>query len=76
MLHYLNLSIFVNASYLNSSTAYIDPGSGISAIGAFLALLAGLGLSIFGFFWYAIKNILGINNKDQEPKADEDQGDD
>jgi len=49
-----NMATLLNFSFLRSLTAYIDPGSGMSAIGAFLALLAGLGLSIFGFIWYTI----------------------
>ncbi|MBD3222242.1 hypothetical protein GF314_13475 [bacterium] len=37
--------------------AYIGPGLGLGAIGAFFgALLAGL-LAILGFFWYPIKRL-------------------
>jgi hypothetical protein len=38
--------------------AYTGPGSGLSAIGAFLALLAGIIVSIVGFLWYPIKRLL------------------
>lgn len=38
--------------------AYIGPGSGLSATGAILALVAGILFAIFGFLWYPIKRIL------------------
>ena len=45
---------------------YVGPGTGLSAIGAFLALLAGIIVSILGFLWYPLKRILG-KKKSQEP---------
>lgn len=41
-----------------SAMAYIGPGSGISAIGVFIALIAGLILAIMGFVWYPIKRLV------------------
>ena len=38
--------------------AYIGPGSGLSAIGAVLAVVAGLFFAVFGFVWYPIKRLL------------------
>lgn len=49
--------------------AYIGPGGGLSAIGAFFACLVGVIVSILGFFWYPIKRILG--RKSQEPDQDD-----
>lgn len=40
------------------SMAYIGPGAGLSAIGAFLALVAGLAVAVFGFLWYPIKRVI------------------
>ncbi len=37
--------------------AYIGPGSGLSAIGAFLAAVVGLAVALFGFVWYPIKRL-------------------
>lgn len=37
--------------------AYIGPGGGLSAIGALLALAAGLLVAFFGFLWYPIKRL-------------------
>ncbi|MFO7652309.1 MAG: hypothetical protein R6X25_00645 [Candidatus Krumholzibacteriia bacterium] len=38
--------------------AYTGPGAGLTAIGAFLALVAGLLLAIVGFLWYPLKKLL------------------
>jgi hypothetical protein len=38
--------------------AYIGPGAGLSAIGAFLALIIGVILAFFGFIWYPVKRLL------------------
>ncbi|MEX0727696.1 MAG: hypothetical protein WEB58_00510 [Planctomycetaceae bacterium] len=43
--------------------AYIGPGTGLSAIGAFLAVLAGIFVAIFGFLWYPIKKLLRKRKK-------------
>jgi hypothetical protein len=38
--------------------AYVGPGAGLSAIGAFLALILGVILAFFGFIWYPVKRFL------------------
>jgi hypothetical protein len=38
--------------------AYVGPGAGLSAIGAFLAVLAGIVVAIVGFLWYPIKRLI------------------
>ena len=38
--------------------AYVGPGTGIAALGAFLAIVAGVVAAIFGFLWYPIKRLL------------------
>jgi len=38
--------------------AYVGPGAGLSAIGAFLAILAGIVVAIVGFIWYPIKRLI------------------
>jgi len=37
--------------------AYIGPGAGLSAVGAFLAVVAGLIVAMFGFLWYPLKRL-------------------
>ena len=38
--------------------SYIGPGAGLSAIGAFIAIVAGVIAAVFGFLWYPIKRLL------------------
>ena len=45
--------------------AYVGPGAGIAAIGAFLAIVAGVIAAIFGFLWYPIKSFLRKRKKSQ-----------
>ncbi len=45
--------------------AYVGPGAGIAAIGAFLAIVAGVIAAIFGFLWYPIKRLLRKRKKSQ-----------
>jgi hypothetical protein len=37
---------------------YIGPGAGLTAIGAFLAVVVGAIVGIFGFVWYPMKKLL------------------
>jgi hypothetical protein len=38
--------------------AYLGPGVGLSAIGAFLALIVGVIVAFFGFIWYPLRRLL------------------
>ena len=38
--------------------AYVGPGAGLAAIGALLAIIAGVFAAIFGFLWYPIKRLM------------------
>jgi hypothetical protein len=38
--------------------AYIGPGTGLSAIGALLAIVAFIIVALFGFVWYPVKRLL------------------
>ena len=53
------------------SMAYIGPGAGLSAIGAFLAVVAGVIAAIFGFLWYPIKRLI---RKWKKTNTTEDNG--
>ena len=55
--------------------AYIGPGTGLSAIGAVLAVAVGIAVAIFGFFWYPIKRLLGKRKETQEPEPILDEED-
>ncbi len=52
------------------AAAYIGPGAGLSAIGAFLAIFAGIVVALFGFLWYPIKKLL----RKRGPRGDENHG--
>lgn len=46
---------------------YIGPGSGLSAVGAVLAIVAGLFFAVFGFVWYPLKRLMRSNRKTEAP---------
>ncbi len=48
--------------------AYIGPGTGLSAIGAFVAVVAGITVALFGFLWYPIKRLLRKKKAKDEGK--------
>ncbi|GAB4535317.1 MAG: hypothetical protein Tsb0014_22220 [Pleurocapsa sp.] len=70
------ISIFIGVVFLvifiqQPAMAYVGPGAGIAAIGAFLAIVAGIIAAIFGFLWYPIKRLLSKqkrakNHRNQE----------
>ncbi|MBG0788583.1 MAG: hypothetical protein H0S79_26135 [Anaerolineaceae bacterium] len=55
--------------------AYIGPGIGLSAIGAIIAVVAGVAGTIFGLLWYPIKRLFGKKNPSQEPDPEPDDED-
>ena len=42
----------------SSAMAYVGPGSGVTVIGAALALIGGVFLAVVGFIWYPVKRLL------------------
>ena len=40
------------------AAAYVGPGAGLSAVGVFLAVVAGVIVAIFGFIWYPFKRLM------------------
>jgi uncharacterized membrane protein YeiH len=53
--------------------SYIGPGSGLSGLGAFIAVFLGLITTIFGLIWYPIKRFLRRKKEDQEPDQVKDE---
>ena len=45
--------------------AYVGPGTGMTAIGTFIAFVLGLLVAILGFIWYPVKRLL--KKKSKEP---------
>lgn len=48
----------VFAMWVTPVFAYLGPGVGLSAIGAFLALIVGVIVAFFGFIWYPLRRLL------------------
>jgi hypothetical protein len=48
----------VFAMWATPAFAYLGPGAGLSAIGAFLALIIGVIVAFLGFIWYPLKRFL------------------
>lgn len=46
--------------------AYVGPGTGLSAIGSFLALVAAVIVGILGFLWYPLKRLLRRRTSSQD----------
>jgi hypothetical protein len=48
----------VLSTWATPAFAYFGPGTGLAAIGAFLALVVGVIAAFFGFLWYPVKRLL------------------
>lgn len=59
----LALAVLLIGAFPMPVSAYVGPGSGLSAIGAILAIVAGLFFAVFGFVWYPVKRLLRGSNK-------------
>ncbi|MGH8106402.1 MAG: hypothetical protein ACREO2_08780 [Arenimonas sp.] len=57
-----------------SAFAYIGPGTGLSAIGSLLALLATVLVVIFGFVWYPLKRLMRKRTKVSEDQTADESG--
>jgi len=51
--------------------AYVGPGTGLSAIGSFLALLMAIVLTVVGFFWLPLKRVLKARRQKVVPPQEE-----
>jgi len=57
--------------------AYVGPGTGLSAIGSFFALLMTIVLVVVGFFWLPLKRLLKSRQKTSDvPPQEEAVSDD
>ncbi len=52
------LNICLGLLLCEPAMAYIGPGAGLSAIGAFLAVIAAVIVALFGFVWYPVKRLV------------------
>lgn len=53
--------------------AYVGPGTGMSAIGTFIAFVLGIFVAILGFIWYPVKRILKRKSKEPDQVKDKEE---
>jgi hypothetical protein len=53
----LLLLVVVQMAVTTTANAYIGPGSGLSAIGSVLSVIAAMFLAVAGFVWYPLKRL-------------------
>ena len=66
------LSLAILLANPSPAMAYIGPGGGLSAIGVFLALVAGVILALLGFVWYPIKRLINRLKRQTPLEKDRD----
>lgn len=55
--------LFAIACFPEPAEAYVGPGTGMSAVGVFLAIVMGLIVAVFGFLWYPVKRLMRMYKK-------------
>ena len=67
------LTLLLILLYPINSFSYIGPGSGLSAIGSFIALVGLIIFTFFGFIWFPLKRLFSKKEKnDNEIESDND----
>ena len=74
--HYIVLGLVaLSLTIPGTALAYIGPGSGLTAIGSFLALIAALAVAIFGFVWFPLKRMFARKESlEEEEEAETEDG--
>jgi len=57
-MRFVYLTLLISALLTNDAYAYVGPGVGLGAIGAFLAMVLAVLLAIVGIVWYPLKRML------------------
>ena len=71
----LFISAFLLVIFLPSpALAYVGPGAGIAAIGAFIAIFVAIIAAIFGFAYYPIKRFLRKRKELKENRQKTSEG--
>lgn len=79
MSRHFYLSIYATVAFMVTpqlALAYVGPGTGLSAIGSFFALLMTIVLVVAGFFWLPLKRLLKSRSKKTEDTPAESTTDD
>lgn len=61
--------VFLLVIFIQPAMAYVGPGTGIAAVGAFIAIAVGVIAAIFGFLWFPIKRMLRKRKQAEAEKA-------
>lgn len=72
-LRLVSILVFLAVGTPAAALAYGGPGSVISGIGAFLAALAALVASLFGFIWFPLKRLYRRMTEEDAPPAEASQ---
>ena len=52
------LILLISALLIDNAYAYVGPGLGLGAIGAFVGIIVAVFLAIVGVIWYPLKRLL------------------
>jgi len=70
------LTAFVLMGIATPAQAYIGPGAGLTAIGAFIAFVAAVLVTIIGFIWFPIRRLIRKSRNDARTAVDSINNDD
>jgi O-antigen/teichoic acid export membrane protein len=56
-MRYVCMILLISAFLADNAFAYVGPGLGLGAIGAFLGIIVAVFLAIVGVIWYPLKRI-------------------
>jgi hypothetical protein len=68
----LVLAFAILLGIASPAQAYVGPGAGLTAIGAFVALVAAVVVSLIAFVWLPIKRRLRGKSGGADPDSDDD----
>jgi O-antigen/teichoic acid export membrane protein len=71
-MRFIYLTLIILLASCTEAYAYVGPGLGLGAIGAFIGMVVAIFLAIVGVFWFPIKRMLIKFNiiKPKEKKED------
>jgi hypothetical protein len=59
--------------YIDTAVAYVGPGLGLGAIGAFVGVIVTILLAIIGVIWYPLKRVLRRNSSTADYGEESDE---
>lgn len=72
-MRYLFIFISTFLIYIGNAAAYVGPGLGLGAIGAFIGVVVAVLLAMIGLFWYPLKRLIrNIRSKSTRSNESDD----